>query len=329
MRKRYAVDLPLATLFEAPTIAQCASVLARRLGIVDVDPEDAGAGIVAVPERAETDVEPEQFRSLVTIQKGGDRIPFFCVHGLGGNVLNFRDLSVAMGRGQPFYGLQARGLDGTLTPHDRIEDMAAAYLEEVRTVQPHGPYVFGGYSGGGLVAYEMARQATDAGDSVALVVLIDTITIPLAQIHGTMKMRRQRLRAEGPRYLVDIVGRRVKTWWRHREVARLDEIMARGDAMPRDALRVRVEHAFEVAAEHYELRPWAGRVVLLRANEFHAVFDSLGDSYGWDDVVVGGVEVIRVPGNHDNLLLEPNATTLVRRLRDALDSVGSRHELIA
>ena len=78
----------------------------------------------------------DEFRSLVTIQRGGDLTPFFCVHGSGGNVLNFRDLSQAMGRSQPFYGLQARGIDGRHAPHDSIEAMATAYLEEIRRVQP-------------------------------------------------------------------------------------------------------------------------------------------------------------------------------------------------
>src|SRR4029077_8113983 len=115
------------------------------------------------------------FRSLVTIQRGVDPlIPFFCVHGSGGNVLNFRDLSQAMGRSQPFYGLQSRGIDGVSRPHHSIEEMAAAYVTEVREVQPEGPYLLGGYSGGGVVAFEMAHQLTAAGEAVALLVMFDT-----------------------------------------------------------------------------------------------------------------------------------------------------------
>ena len=68
------------------------------------------------------------------------------------------------------------------------------------------------------------------------------------------------------------------------------------------------------------MQPWAGRVVLLRAEELHFTFDALGDTYGWDKIVIGGVELIRVPGNHDTLVLEPNATKLVHLLRDTLDS---------
>ena len=134
MRKTYWVNLPLATLFEAPTIAQSAAIVAGRLGIVDVDDDDHngtvaadGPALTALPVPS---LQPPAFRSLVTIQKGGDRVPFFCVHGLGGNVLNFRDLSVALGR-QPAL-LRAPGPGRrrrVLPPLDTIPEMAAAYIE--------------------------------------------------------------------------------------------------------------------------------------------------------------------------------------------------------
>jgi len=307
MRKRYAVDLPLATLFEAPTIAQCAAIVAAATGVAD--PAEGAAVQEAAPRH-------DAFRSLVTIQKGGSRIPFFCAHGSGGNVLNFRDLSLAMGRSQPFYGLQARGVDGVLAPHATIGEMATAYLDEVRAVQPHGPYIFGGYSGGGLIAYEMAQQASAAGDRVAMVVLLDTVPVEVAV---TPAMRINRLRQERSAYLLDIIPRRVATRRKNAELLRLDEILARGEAVPSELRDIHLERNFSRAAGRYTTGPWTGRVVLLRADEFHSLFDTLGNSYGWDDIVGRPIEVLRVPGNHDTILLEPNAITVVRMLGDALD----------
>jgi thioesterase domain-containing protein len=260
------------------------------------------------------------FRSIVTIQKGGDRIPFFCAHGAGGNVLNFRDLSVAMGRSQPFYGLQARGIDGILPPHESISEMATAYLQEVRIVQPTGPYVFGGYSGGGLIAYEMAQQVTATGDAVAMVVLLDTIPVTTREIPVSMKMRINRLRKERTVYVRDLVTRRIADRRLNNDLARLDRVLAQGEIVPSELREMHLERSFGKASESYPLRPWVGRVVLLRAEQWHMLFDALGDTYGWDKLVEGGVELIRVPGNHDTLVLEPNATTLVRMLRDTLDS---------
>ena len=142
-----------------------------------------------------TTLDEPGFRSLVTIQRGNENlIPFFCIHGSGGNVLNFRDLSQAMGRSQPFYGLQSRGIDGVSRPHHSIEEMANAYLAEIREVQPEGPYMLGGYSGGGLVAFEMAHQLTAAGETVALVVMFDTFPPKIADRDITVAMRLRRLR---------------------------------------------------------------------------------------------------------------------------------------
>lgn len=93
---------------------------------------------------------------------------------MGGEVLRFRELAVHLGSDQPFYGLQPQGLDGKQLPYTRIEDMAAHYIQQIQTIQPCEPYLIGGYSSGGLIAYEMARQLTIQGKEVALLVLFDT-----------------------------------------------------------------------------------------------------------------------------------------------------------
>lgn len=335
IRARYSIDLPMTTLFEASTIGRCAAVIASKLGIADVaealgdvvsdssDPTQircGGAGAQSASEQSTQQIAAEDFRSLVTIQRGGDRVPYFCVHGAGGNVLNFRDMSRAMGYDQPFYGLQARGVDGVLRPHESIESMATSYLAEVRAERPNGPYAFGGYSGGGLVAYEMARQATEAGETVDLVVLLDTIPVTGGNIPITMSMRLDRLRRDGRKYVRDIVQRRIVERRRSIEMRRLDRVVANGQTVPSELREMNMERSFARAADAYTLRPWTGRVILIRADDPHFVFDALGESYGWDKIIRGGIEVLRVPGNHDTLMLEPNATTMVKTLWRALDS---------
>ena len=93
-----------------------------------------------------------------------DKLPFFLVAGMFGNVLNLRHLAQLVGSDRPFYGLQARGLYGDHQPHETFEEMARDYIAELRTVQPHGPYLLGGFSGGGITAYEMARQLAAEGE---------------------------------------------------------------------------------------------------------------------------------------------------------------------
>src|SRR6185503_17654814 len=145
----YGRKIPLAALFKAPTIESLSIIL-----------------------RHETDAS--SWSPLVPIQPHGSKTPFFCVHPVSGNVLCYRELSRRLGAEQPFYALQARGLDDEQEPQTQIEAMAADYLEAVQAVQSHGPYLLGGWSMGGLIALEMARQLQAQGEEVQLLALFDT-----------------------------------------------------------------------------------------------------------------------------------------------------------
>jgi thioesterase domain-containing protein/aryl carrier-like protein len=143
------VNVPLAVLLQAPTIEQLAQTLDRANW-------------------------HESWSSLVPLQPKGDRPPIFCIHGGGVNILIYRDLASQLGEEQPVYALQARGLDGRTKPHTTVEEMAAAYIEHIRTVQPEGPYFLAGLSHGGVVALEMAQQLRRQDQEVALLAMFDT-----------------------------------------------------------------------------------------------------------------------------------------------------------
>ena len=112
--------------------------------------------------------------SLVPIQPGGSKPPFFCVHGGGGNVLIYRELARHLGTDYPFYGLQAQGLDGSNDYLTTTEAMADSYLREIRELQPEGPYYLGGFCMGGQVAVEIAQRLVRDGQQVNLLFVIDT-----------------------------------------------------------------------------------------------------------------------------------------------------------
>ncbi len=168
VKKAFAVDFPISILFEAPTIRACAALIAER-GVVD---GDATAAPVAAPPR-------HRFTHLVPMHagEGGPKTPFFLVAGMFGNVLNLRHLAHLIGTDRPFYGLQARGLYGDAAPHDDLVQAATDMIAEMRQVQAQGPWLVGGFSGGGITAYEIAQQLAAQGEEVAGVVMLDT---PLA-----------------------------------------------------------------------------------------------------------------------------------------------------
>ena len=101
------------------------------------------------------------------IQPAGGRAPFFCIHAGAGTVLFYYDLAKHLGPDQPVYGLQARGLYGEAAPHSRVEEMASAYVREIRAVQPQGPYRLAGFCFGAVLAFEMAGQLERAGQKVS------------------------------------------------------------------------------------------------------------------------------------------------------------------
>ena len=218
IKRAYGIDLSLSTLFEAPTIATCAAVIAGELGITlehDTDtadavlPEDALLDPRTLAPEAAPATAPELpviahtrratgWSPLVEIQAGSTDPPRLLLRPRRRGQRAQLPLSGRAPRaGQPFYGLQARGVDGKLPPLTRVEDMAALYISEIRRVQPHGPYFLGGYSGGGVIAFEMAQQLRRAGEQTAMLVFIDTFCPVVQTRHHDAGERARRLRERG------------------------------------------------------------------------------------------------------------------------------------
>ncbi|TVP73061.1 MAG: KR domain-containing protein [Rhodobacteraceae bacterium] len=313
IRKTFGVDFPMSVLFEAPTIAACAKIITAATA-----PE-------AGPDMAPRSPTPlRRFTHLVAMHEGegGQRRPFFLVAGMFGNVLNLRHLAMLLGRDRPFYGLQARGLFGGAAPHDRIEDAAADYIAEMRQVQPHGPYLLGGFSGGGITAYEIARQLEAAGESVEIVVLLDTPlpVTPRLSRPDRMLIKLAEFRRKGPGYALE--------WWRARRA--WQGTLAQGPAIDSaDAFHnAAIEAAFRSAVAAYQVQPWAGNLVLFRpALDQHwrvtkGAWVSRAKEYvlpdnGWSPFAPQ-LQVFEVPGNHDSMVLEPNVRVLAAKLRQMI-----------
>jgi len=329
LKKIYGLDLSLATLFEAPTIAECAEIVVDELGeeilVETTVPELVEGRRENAPEAPASPAPTRQRREwspLVTIEKGkAGKRPFFVVHGAGGNVLNFRDLSRYLGKERPFYGLQAVGVDGKQEPLPTIEAMAELYLPPILETQPDGPYILGGYSGGGVIAYEMAQRLQAEGKTVGLVIFFDTFHPHLGMKKKTIEERLRETRAQGVSHLISLAKGSLN---RKREQisieAKLKYYASQNEPLPFDLRNYVLTTRFIAAASRYQLKPYNGKVLLFTAERTEDVFSHAGLDRGWRPLVPN-LEIEVIPGNHASLILEPNVYQVVDRLRAAFQNV--------
>jgi len=315
IEKAFARNLPLATLFAAPTVKQLARVL-RDDGWRDA------------------------WSSLVMIQGGGQLPPFFCVHAAGGNVLEYYDLARLMGTDQPFYGLQAQGLDGKQEPQTSIREMAAHYIQEMREVQTEGPYLIGGHSSGGTIAFEMACQLTAMGESVGLLAMLDTYPVGYFKLPGNAGGSRQRfirrlrkisthrrnLQQLGLTGKLDYILNKLKYGpekIKHKVYRRIFGLYQRiGQPLPAALKNIR-EINF-AAVKDYLPQVYPGNVTLFLASDLTADYDVLD---GWRELVGGSIDTRTISGNHLNILKEPHVSALAESLRNALEEVQQESSL--
>ena len=315
IKKAYQVEFPISVLFEAPTIRKCAAMIQDRIG-----PQDSAADAPAKPK-----AQRRRYTHIVPMHEGegGPKTPFFLVAGMFGNVLNLRHLAHLLGTDRPFYGLQARGLYGDDLPHTDLVEAARDYIKELRSVQPHGPYLLGGFSGGGITAFEMAQQLEAEGEKVNLLVMLDT---PLPQRRPLTRRDRlliqwAQLRDGGPAYLGRWFINRIK-WEIAKRRPRTIEPEQSGF---QDAA---IEAAFYQAIATYQVRDWKGPLKLFRpplrgkwtVSDGQLVSDERAYVLPDNDWAghVPTIEVFEVPGDHDSMVLEPNVRVLAARIRKCI-----------
>ncbi|MES1245844.1 MAG: amino acid adenylation domain-containing protein [Acidobacteriota bacterium] len=297
VRAHFGRHLPLAVLFQRPTVEDLARFLAE---------------------------EPAQeWSPLVPLQPEGALPPFFCVHPVGGGVHYYVHLAKRLGSDQPFYALQAPGPDDRVSlPQDTVEDLASSYVAAVRGLQPQGPYRLGGWSFGGVVAFEMAQQLARQGEEVELLALFDptmpmggdvpqnldpvrlavalvhaqarqvgrTLTLSVDDVAGLAEEERlERILASAR--AAGLVGEEVDTAWLRNLLADIES-------------RIR-------AVRLYQPRAYAGPISLFRPRG-----DGTGAGTGaasapppplpgWIDDGFPGVRVHSVSGRHETMLNEP------------------------
>jgi amino acid adenylation domain-containing protein len=304
IRISFHCDLPLPTLLQRPTIEELATAVREHQG-----------GALA-------------WSAVVPIRPAGSRPRIFCVHPAGGTVLCYADLAAALGPDQPFFGLQEFGLAEGQTPLARIEDMAALYVQVMKDVQPDGPYQLAGWSFGGLVTYEMARQLRGGGDEVSLLVMFDTYA-PSALSPDLRYMDEVQL-------LISLFGDDVDLSEQHlRSLSaedRLHHLMSKSkevDLLPPDFTIAETRRLITMfwmnteAVHAYEPKPYPGKVTLFFAKEkTEAIAEVTSDdpTHGWSSLA-GDVTVLDADGNHHTMMRKPHVTKIGARMRELIDAL--------
>lgn len=292
-------NLPLATLLQAQTIEDLATVLRDRAW-------------------------SPSWSSLVPIQAGTPaKSPLFCIHPVGGNILEYNTLAAYLDADRPIYGLQSQGMDGKQPPLTSIEAMAAHYLDEIQTVQPQGPYWLLGFSFGGYVAYEMARQLLARGESVAILALLDTSAPVLPGNLRPSKWQSVRVHAGNLRRLS--IGERWSyvtdrlIYHFHSDDNR--DFLTKTLYDPEDLTPqlLAVLEANLQASDDYTAKPYPGKITLLRC-EVQELEYYLYPDLGWTPLV-DSLEIQPIPGPHYTMLKEPRVREIARILQQCLDRV--------
>ncbi|HZR38218.1 MAG TPA: acetoacetate--CoA ligase [Nevskia sp.] len=306
LKQRTGRELPLAAVFAAPTVhGQCGLLQGAAAGTPAYQP------LVLLNGAPAASAAP----------------PLFIVHGVGGSVMELRELALRIGTDRPVYGLQARGFGEGESPLHRVEDLAAQYLDAVRLIQPQGPYYLAGYSFGGLVAHEMACQLRRQGQRVGMLGILDTTVSerfwPLATWAEYLSRRlgkglgelRGLSLAQWPahcRALGKSLSQRIRR--RKQEAAATDE-QPQAAQLPGCALRVRQAHLKAAAA--YRPRSNDVTVSLFRSD---LQLSHLCDPYSIWRRLAPEVRVHAVGGNHESMIGMPNVTGLARQIAGCLDS---------
>lgn len=323
------MEIPLGDIFLHPTIAELADRIRR--------------GQSPAPDAAES------FSPLACIQAHGRKPPMFFVHIARGDVFCYAELSRALGPDYPFYGLRAFGLDPGTSPLTRVEDMAAAYIDAIQSVYPHGPYIIGGHSRGGVVAYEMAQQFKARGEDIPAIIFIDAFAPDFLERPENlwdyfMQFKHvvavddipdfySRIRGIDIRNGMDGVKADFLSLSRNEQLDVMLEGAKRSNvfdedisdvdtALQRRIVRVAVESGLSVA-RYQSMKPYEGRIILFRATDnlfvkHFAVRMDDDPALGWGRHA-NHIETHDIDGaDHASIVQHPYVARLAQKLADRL-----------
>jgi thioesterase domain-containing protein len=273
----------------------------------------------------------------VTLHAGGSTPGLFCVHPVSGSVVDYVALARALGGSRPIHALQAPGLDDGGEPRERIEELAAYHRTQLRAIQPDGPYLLAGWSMGGMVAFELARQLEEQAEQVAMLAVLDVWpaggdgsadAFGLHRSHDEQRLLDAFVRDLG--MPPEAATLSMQEFWQLDEHERLEKLADESwllHLLPPDVAASDVRTRLQVFTAHlralrrYAPRSYGGDLTFLPAAQ--PTLPSARDAVAaWEQLAGGRVTVHQVPGDHYTMLRHPQVERLAAvvqgLLRDAV-----------
>ncbi|OOQ61561.1 non-ribosomal peptide synthetase [Mucilaginibacter pedocola] len=309
IEKETGKRLPLAILFENSTVEKLSLVLGMDGRSITWD-------------------------SLVPVKPKGNKMPIYIVHGAGLNVLLFNTLANHMDPDQPVYGMQAKGLNGIDEPLNRMEDIAAHYVASIRAQNPNGPYALAGFSFGGIIAWEMAKQMEALNLEVRMLAMFDTYAYrtPYYDPWLINKVKRGMYLGRRLWYSMTFQEGFAKTVeHRAKAVSRIAQRLiwklkfGNQEEQPTGFFGYshKIDQMNDVAQRHYKIEPYPICVELFRAEVRSFYLDDY-EYLGWKPFALKGVTIHKIPGEHNTIFKSPNDKEFARILQACLDKASAK-----
>jgi len=258
------------------------------------------------------------WNSLVPIQEQGDASPLFLLPGIGGSLVDYYPLAKQLGGDRPVFGLQPHGIDGVAEPLDDVIAIAECYWEQIRQVQPRGPYYLAGYSFGGVLAYELAQQIRAAGEEVAMLALVDTSFEDFCErplLERVWFHLRYMFSGEAERKFGYFRTRLVNFIHRFRYGFRERPLDYMLDCMNLTPASRRVAGSHWQAWSRYRPQPYPGHIHILLAGWSQESPRHKELTWNWANLAERGVTLCAIPGTHENLFKGRNLTILAEQFK--------------
>lgn len=332
-------SFPATLIFEYSTVEALANYLAKE--VLSPQPS-ANYDMGLVPDG---NLDSGFATPVIAIQPKGSQPPFFCIPGGVGTAFYLHSLAFHLGQDQPFYGLQARGMDDRAEPQTNVEAIAVDYIDALKNIQPTGPYFFGGHSFGGQVAFEISQQLQKQGDEIGLLAIFD-IPAPLFSSFIIAGWDDTKYMSEVVRLFEYFLKENLEISYNDLKVFSPDEqldyvterLVKKLHVRPSEGAKrqvhgfVKVLKASVYAMGHYHPEKlYPTPITLFRSSDVRVWNTAIGvtdairnqlqknSCLGWEQLSQRSVELETVPGDHITMMLEPHVQVLAERLRVRID----------